>query len=732
MNNYSIDFYNKIADRKQLSEVFLGAQNILWRYSVVNYMADCTEGLDLSLFDRAICGILDLDGAVTMSRLGEILGLNVESDPANGKYADNAELTLLSDAVDSLITFNMVEQDPMTGNIRLSELGKEYYHEGRKFKTTSNREFSVYYDLTSGNNAQAKTAFEFLNGENTPGRIHPEYYDEARLKSFIHEQLPDIYDTEKGNSFTNLAVMDNREIVSNVLFGILYNVQLRQFRFVGFLESKDGIKENDFFTVAANNNESVQKEIIDAFIMRQQNASGNASDVQEEFEQLASEAQGLYDFNKYSGEDPEPIAEEFQKQRPLVEQECFWNNLQDCIGTTCSKVFFNFDNLTLPMLAKLNMLSKERPELYMYILYRRTTEQFADHFGNVFFYQAGGSASSVFCCTDEGSYEFVDFILPDYPGKSIPMVHHNEEANVNLGNLERNFAQIFVPKLYQQTMDYLDIPFEGAKRDVTNIPVCDDSLMAFKEYVNEDLLQALAEKKMRVFNAVKKMYEEKLLKKLEEVIEGAKVDEIKKLDAIQIWRDKVSEILGQADASYINLNETAAAFRKQLSEREQFIRDELMAKTYIIDTNVFLDDPDILARVGGRDRVVLSAAVVSELDQAKAKYKGTLSENAKTALRNCNFMLKNHKKRYKAEKGDLKILPEEFRHRDSDNMILAVAVAHRNDNPCLITSDNGLQIKAATCDIPVLSLRDFIRVVDEKDAKARAKAEAAGAKEDTK
>ena len=70
-------------------------------------------------------------------------------------------------------------------------------------------------------------------------------------------------------------------------------------------------------------------------------------------------------------------------------------------------------------------------------------------------------------------------------------------------------------------MDYLDIPFEGAKRDVTNIPVCDDSLMAFKEYVNEDLLQALAEKKMRVFNAVKKMYEEKLLKKLEEVIEGA-------------------------------------------------------------------------------------------------------------------------------------------------------------------------------------------------------------------
>ena len=80
MNKYSIEFYNKVAGRKKLSEVFLGYQSYLWKSSEVSYSADCTEAMPLNMFDKVICGILELDGAVSAESIGEILGLNVISN----------------------------------------------------------------------------------------------------------------------------------------------------------------------------------------------------------------------------------------------------------------------------------------------------------------------------------------------------------------------------------------------------------------------------------------------------------------------------------------------------------------------------------------------------------------------------------------------------------------------------------------------------------------------------
>ena len=59
------------------------------------------------------------------------------------------------------------------------------------------------------------------------------------------------------------------------------------------------------------------------------------------------------------------------------------------------------------------------------------------------------------------------------------------------------------------------------------------------------------------------------------------------------------------------------------------------------------------------------------------------------------------------EVADMRLLPREFERRSADNMILAVALRHQNENPILLTSDNGLQIKAKGLNIKTQSLKSF-------------------------
>ena len=46
--------------------------------------------------------------------------------------------------------------------------------------------------------------------------------------------------------------------------------------------------------------------------------------------------------------------------------------------------------------------------------------------------------------------------------------------------------------------------------------------------------------------------------------------------------------------------------------------------------------------------------------------------------------------------------------KNPDNMILSIALKYKNQNPILITSDNGLQLKAKGMRINTLTLYDFL------------------------
>ena len=127
---------------------------------------------------------------------------------------------------------------------------------------------------------------------------------------------------------------------------------------------------------------------------------------------------------------------------------------------------------------------------------------------------------------------------------------------------------------------------------------------------------------------------------------------------------------------------------------------------YIIDTNVFVDCPNIITKIDKKYPVILSAKVTDELDKMKIKLDEQGKRNAEKALRLLNSEA-THTVIY--EFADTSLLPEDFDKRSPDNMILSVALKYKDDNPIMLTSDNGLQLKSKILGVTTISLKKFLK-----------------------
>ncbi len=152
-------------------------------------------------------------------------------------------------------------------------------------------------------------------------------------------------------------------------------------------------------------------------------------------------------------------------------------------------------------------------------------------------------------------------------------------------------------------------------------------------------------------------------------------------------------------------------FKPEL-ENDNFI-DKILAprpihKRYIlIDTNVFIDCPDIISYFPPSDCILLSAKVIDELDHKKAVF---VDENKKRAAQNALRNINNesdHTICY--EFADTDCLPLDYNKLNADNMILSIAIKYKKNGEDLIilTSDNGMQLKAKTLGIISISLDEL-------------------------
>lgn len=127
---------------------------------------------------------------------------------------------------------------------------------------------------------------------------------------------------------------------------------------------------------------------------------------------------------------------------------------------------------------------------------------------------------------------------------------------------------------------------------------------------------------------------------------------------------------------------------------------------YIIDTNVFVNYPDIISKINENYPIILPAKVTDELDKMKIKLSDEGKRNAEKALRILNKETR-HKIIY--EMADTALLPADFDKHSPDNMIISIALKYKNQNPIMLTSDNGLQLKSKILGFKTLSLKTFLR-----------------------
>jgi len=129
---------------------------------------------------------------------------------------------------------------------------------------------------------------------------------------------------------------------------------------------------------------------------------------------------------------------------------------------------------------------------------------------------------------------------------------------------------------------------------------------------------------------------------------------------------------------------------------------------YIIDTNVFVDQPDIISKIDKQYQVVLSAKVIDELDKLKISLPTEQQkQNVQKAIKHINDSF--DKRNIKMDTADLTLLPSDFDKKSPDNYILTVALKYKDENPIMLTSDNGLQLKSKGFGITTIKLKDFLK-----------------------
>ncbi|MBQ6275861.1 MAG: hypothetical protein IJK62_04060 [Bacteroidales bacterium] len=137
--------------------------------------------------------------------------------------------------------------------------------------------------------------------------------------------------------------------------------------------------------------------------------------------------------------------------------------------------------------------------------------------------------------------------------------------------------------------------------------------------------------------------------------------------------------------------------------------DEYYKGCVVIDTNAFVECPDIISKISDDYYIVLSARVLEELDGLKVK-KNFPTIKKKRVAKALKFINESFDKRdIVMEDSDWKLLPVDFKRENSDSLILSVALKHIEEDPLLLTSDNGMQVKAKGLGIRTISLKNYLK-----------------------
>lgn len=187
-------------------------------------------------------------------------------------------------------------------------------------------------------------------------------------------------------------------------------------------------------------------------------------------------------------------------------------------------------------------------------------------------------------------------------------------------------------------------------------------------------------------------------------------------DSQNLFMGQNSVTFKKTKITHTNLSPTDNVYADEPLETEvaEYASEEECYYTgcYIIDTNVFIEKPDIIDTIPEDYFVVLSAKVLEELDHLKIKKNISVSgkKRANKALKSICENLNSEDREIIMVDSDVRLLPKDFDRHNPDNKILSVVLKFVDESPILLTSDFGLQARARAMGIESISLKEYKKI----------------------
>ena len=718
-NDLDYNIFKAIEQDKKLTEIYLGYKPFDWFFTKAKYSATCTEAVEFTLFDKTICGLLNIENALSFDEIGEILGFNVTDNPSQKKYKDFAEYEILKDALQSLEEFEMITTgDNSYSYCQLTDIGKEYFQKGKKFKVHTNKRFELYFDNTNNDHSIAKDNFEFLKSvyiEENSINSAINYEDEQLLKSFTENQIPEIYNIEKMNSFKD-SVLIEKEHKSATLYAVfLVDAISGKYRTLVYEEYSK--TTNDYFSSYLNENK-VSADNLFFQILRKYGIYQNPNSNDFSYREVVIKSQK--EIERIIAEDKN-ISEKIAKninQLEFIEPFMFFDKLDTIIKNSENEVWLMFNKvsgLLIEILSKIIIDIKDK-YLFIYLPFSVDLETELEEFKskvsetlNSYLIIGNIDEFNVITENSNNTSIYKKEIFPlEINKKSIKYQFVKKYSNVDIKEhidiFRRDFADEYVENISNEIDSLIAEKINSddlSNYSIEEIEDMDFKIIPFNKVTEHDLiLSEIKENKIALLNAVKNAKNEKIesfITSMLEELKSLELSEERKFKTLQSKINKEKEKFKEIESGlFLELE------KKFLLKEKEF---ELIKKrkSIIIDTNILIEEPKIIDIIGSLQNIIFSAKVIDELDGLKNR--SETKEKAQEAIREIRKHQKNRNISFNTSKVDN--LPDDLNKKSPDNMILSVALQYQKRNPILLTNDKGLQIKAEMLEIPAKTITEL-------------------------
>lgn len=413
----------------------------------------------------------------------------------------------------------------------------------------------------------------------------------------------------------------------------------------------------------------------------------------------------------------------YKESEEMIVPEDFWNDVESrTLSSKPKRVCFCVDMLNIEIIKSIKQMAEKNSTTKFFLAFGQKEDgvNILDS-DNLYLCQMPLTNRALCAIDDKVLFNSGKYVYSYHNHSYQRNVVIHTDSEIESKDIFDAFVRTWVPNYlsdFRQSINGENADNKGIAR----LASIEEKLEDFMSYIVElnlsDIYNETISLRNQKMHNLKVEHAESLKNELLKLMGETALENIKKLNEIKSVEEKLASVEKRSYDDYAELRDMISSFKADLKERESFIRDILLAKTYIIDTNIFIDDPEFLSKIKMPNKAVICAKVTDELDKFKIRTKedSDIHEKASKALRNINNALKKNKGTIVKAKADTQFLPADFTDRSADNLILCVALMYKEKNPCLLTSDNGLQVKAQICDIPTKNIEEFNDMLKTKNA----------------